>query len=140
MSHHQLVRARMASCVALGLILSAGVSSCATNQSNTSRTPIPVQVSIGNDGTPVVTPEEITAHEKDKVHWVFQGRDSKEFAVKFTSAADSPFEWSEQKGASVTGTVKSGAAKGGKRTDYKYSVDVEGKVKDPKIIIEPKAL
>jgi hypothetical protein len=137
MSRHQLVLARITSIASMGLILLAGVSGCPSNPSKSGKTPIQVQVSVASDGMPVVTPEEIRAREKDKVHWVFQGRDAKEFAVKFTSAVDSPFEWSEQKGASVTGTIKSGAAKGGKRTDYKYSVDVEGKVKDPKIIVDP---
>ncbi len=136
MSRHQLVIAGVVPCVAMGLVLLAGVSGCASSPSNAGKTPIQVTVSVANDGMPVVTPDEITAHEKDKVHWVFQGRDAKEFAVKFTSAVDSPFEWSVQKGASVTGTIKSGAARDGRRTDYKYSIDVGGKVLDPKIIVD----
>jgi hypothetical protein len=133
MARHQLVLARMASCVAMGFILLAGMSGCAS-------TPIQVTVSVDANGMPAVAPDPITAREGDKVHWVFQGPAAREFAIKFTSAADSPFDWSEQKGTQVRGTVKSGAAKDRKRTEYKYSVDVEGKVLDPKIIIEPKAL
>lgn len=137
MSRHQLVLARMASCVALGLILSAGVSGCASQGSGANKTPIQVTVTVDASGMPAVSPDPITAHEGNKVHWVFQGPAAKEFAVIFTNVANSPFDWSEQKGTQVWGTVKSGAAKDKKRTEYKYSVDVNGKVKDPRIIIEP---
>jgi hypothetical protein len=132
-----LVLARMASCVALGLILSAGVSGCASGAAHASKTPIQVTVSVDASGTPAASPDTITAHEGTKVHWVFQGPAAQEFAVKFTNVANSPFDWSEQKGTQVWGTVKSGAAKDKKRTEYKYSVDVNGKVKDPRIIVEP---
>jgi hypothetical protein len=37
----------------------------------------------------------------------------------------------------MTGTVKSGAAKDGNRTEYKYDVEVDGKVLDPRIIVDP---
>ena len=140
MSRHQLVLVRMASCVAMGLILSAGLSGCAANPSEARRATKQVTVSVDSDGIPVATPDTVRAHENDKVHWVFQGPAAQEFAVKFTNVANSPFEWSEQKGASLWGTVKSGALKDRKETEYKYSVDVEGKAKDPKIIIEPKTL
>jgi hypothetical protein len=136
MSRHQLVLTRMAPCIATGLILLAVLGGCASNTSDTYRTPIKVTISVGTDGIPVATPDEIRAREGDRVHWVFQGPEAKEFAVIFKSVADSPFDWSAQKGASLRGKVKPGAAKGGARTEYKYDVDVAGKVKDPKIIIE----
>jgi hypothetical protein len=54
---------------------------------------------------------------------------------------DSPFDWvdSGNQGNKIEGVVKSGAAKNGQRTEYKYSVTVEGKscVFDPKIIVDP---
>jgi len=140
MSRHQLVLARMASCVALGLILSASLSGCASNPSDSSKTPKQVTITVDANGMPVATLDETKAHEGDKVHWVFQGPEAREFAILFTSAVGSPFDWSEQKGTQVWGKVKAGAAKDGKRTDYKYNVDVNGKVRDPKIIIEPKPL
>jgi hypothetical protein len=140
MSHHQLVLARMASCVALGLILSAGVGGCASHRSDGNRTPIQVTISVDASGMPVATPDEIKAYEGDRVHWVFRGPAAQEFAVKFTNVANSPFDWSEQKGTQIWGTVKSGALKDKKSTPYKYSADVNGKVKDPRIIIEPKTL
>jgi hypothetical protein len=139
MSRHQLVLARMASCVALGLILSAGVSGCVTGASHADKTPIQVTVTVDASGMPEVKPDPTPAHEGNRVHWVFQGPSAKEFAVKFTNVADSPFDWSEQKGTQIWGTVKAGAAKDNRRTEYKYSVDVNGKALDPKIIIEPKA-
>ncbi len=140
MSRHQLVLTRMASCVALGLILSAGVSGCASQGAGASKTPKQVAVTVDASGMPAATPDETKAREGDKVHWVFQGPAAREFAVKFTNVADSPFDWSEQKGTQIWGTVKAGAAKDNRRTEYKYSVDVNGKTLDPKIIIEPKSL
>jgi hypothetical protein len=130
----------MASCVALGLILSAGVSGCASCPSDSNKTPIQVTVTVDASGMPEVKPDPVPAHEGNKVHWVFQGPAAREFAVKFRNVADSPFDWSEQKGTQVWGTVKAGAAKDNRRTEYKYSVDVNGKALDPKIIIEPKTL
>jgi hypothetical protein len=130
----------MASCVALGLILSAGMSGCAPGAIHADGTPIQITVSVDASGMPAVSPDDVTAHEGNEVHWVFQGPAAQEFAVKFTSVANSPFDWSEKKGTGkqqIWGTVKSGAAKDKKRTEYKYSVDVNGKVRDPRIIIEP---
>jgi|WetSurSiteA1Bulk_404760.scaffolds.fasta_scaffold88637_1 hypothetical protein len=138
MSRHHLVLTRMAPATVMGLILLAGMSACESTRSGPGGAPVEVKVSVV-DGAPVVDPEDASAHEGDDVHWIFQGRDAKEFEIIFTSVADSPFEWRKQAGASVWGTVKAGAAKGGKKTDYKYSVDVGGKVRDPRIIIEPKS-
>lgn len=100
---------------------------------------IQVQVDVDENGQPTVTPEPIYAREGDEVHWVFRGNPARDFIVKFTGAEGSPFDWETKKGengASVTGTVKDGAAKGGKRTPYKYDIDVGGKVLDPQIIID----
>jgi plastocyanin len=100
---------------------------------------IQAAVTVDDNGQPVVTPDSIYAREGDEVHWVFKGNPAKDFIVTFTGAEGSPFDWETKKGengASVTGTVKAGAAKGGKRTRYKYAVDVGGKVLDPMIIID----
>ena len=66
----------------------------------------------------------------------FQGA-AREFAILFTSAEDSPFDWNRQTGATVTGVVRQGAVKDGQQTDYKYDVQVGDKVLDPKIIVVP---
>jgi plastocyanin len=95
-----------------------------------------IKVAVGAEGTPVVTPDSVTACEGETLRWVFQGADAKEFSVIFVDADKSPFEWSRQTGATISGTVKSGAARNGKKTEYKYDVDVDGKVLDPKIIID----
>jgi plastocyanin len=95
-----------------------------------------IKVAVGPEGTPVVTPESVTACEGETLRWVFQGADAKEFSVIFVNDDKSPFDWSRQSGATISGTVKSGAAKGGKKTEYKYDVDVDGKVLEPRIIIE----
>ncbi len=100
---------------------------------------IQAAVTVDESGQPAATPEPIYAREGDEVHWVFRGNPAKDFIVTFTGAEGSPFDWETKKGengASVTGTVKAGAAKGGKRTRYKYAVDVGGKVLDPMIIID----
>lgn len=97
----------------------------------------PIKVSVGADKMPIVTPDTVSACEGETVRWVFQGSEAKEFSVLFTSVADSPFDWENEKGATVTGTVKSGAAKGGQQTPYKYDVAIDGKVLDPRIIVDP---
>ena len=97
----------------------------------------PIRVSVGADGQPVVTPEDVAACEGETVRWVFTGSDAREFAVIFRSDAGSPFEWDRQTGATMNGTVKAGAAKDGNRTEYKYDVEVDGKVLDPRIIVDP---
>jgi hypothetical protein len=136
MSRHHFVLTRIAPAAAMGLILLAGVSACESTRSGPGGAPVEVKVSVVS-GAPVVDPEDARAHEGDSVHWIFKGHDAKEFAIIFTSVADSPFDWRKQTGASVWGTVKAGAAKGGKKTDYKYSVDVDGAALDPRLIIEP---
>jgi plastocyanin len=95
---------------------------------------INIKVKVDSSGQPVVDPDTVSACVGDTVHWVFAG--SKEFKVHFMDG-DSPFDWSDSKGASVEGTVKADAVKGDAPTPYKYSVDVDGKVLDPKIIVDP---
>lgn len=95
----------------------------------------PIRVSVGADGTPQVSESTVHACEGETLRWVFSGG-SKQFSVIFMSGEDSPFDWDRQTGATVTGTVRAGAAKGGQSTSYKYDVDVDGKVLDPIIIVE----
>lgn len=96
----------------------------------------PIMVSVGADGMPKVDPETLTVCEGDTVRWVFRGA-ARDFSVLFTSADDSPFDWNRQTGATVTGTVRQGAVKGGQQTPYKYDVQVGDKTLDPKIIVVP---
>ena len=118
--------------VILAIPLSAEAAGCVPDPSRG-----PIRVSVGADRQPVVAPDEVSACEGETLRWVFQGSDAKEFAVIFRSDAGSPFDWDRQTGATMTGKVKSGAAKDGNRTEYKYDVEVDGKVLDPRIIVQP---
>jgi hypothetical protein len=123
-----------------GLVMLAGLTlSPVSNAGNCqpSAQPRPIQVSVDAAGKPVVSVDSLHACEGDTVRWIFKGSTAMEFAVIFTDAANSPFDWDRQTGATVTGTVRQGAAKNGASTSYKYSVDVDGNVLDPQIIVDP---
>lgn len=130
MFQRKLILGGLTCCLALATTLPANADAC----ERTSRRPI--MVSVGADGLPEVDADAVTVCEGDTVRWVFKGA-ARDFAISFTSAADSPFDWDRQTGATVTGTVKPGAAKDGQRTPYKYDVQVDGKTLDPKIIVDP---
>lgn len=132
MSRYQPIFIGVTCCVSLTLGLATSASAC---ESNPQRQPI--HVSVDANGTPVATPDSVNACVGDEIRWVFNGPTSREFAVAFTSAKGSPFDWGQQTGSTVTGTVRQGAVKDNKPTDYKYSVDVDGKVLDPKIVVDP---
>jgi len=117
-------------CLALAMALSAGAEACERADRR------PIMVSVGADGMPQVDTDSLTVCEGDTVRWIFRGA-AREFAILFTSAEDSPFDWNRQTGATVTGVVRQGAAKDGQQTDYKYDVQVGDKVLDPKIIVVP---
>jgi len=123
----------------LSLAACVGFASLATNADACTPNPDrgPIMVSAGADGTPVVEPDTVTACVGETLRWVFRGSTAKEFAVAFRSAEDSPFDWDRQTGATVTGTVKAGAAKDNARTEYPYDVELDGQPMDPRIIIEP---
>jgi hypothetical protein len=97
----------------------------------------PIHVSVDASGQPTVDKDEVHACIGENLRWVFNGPVAREFSVLFTSVADSPFDWSQQKGATVVGTVKGTAVKDGQSTPYKYAVDVDGKKLDPRIIVDP---
>ena len=120
----------MTCCLGWALPLAASAENCVPAPGRE-----PIKVSVGADKMPAVSPETVTACEGETLRWVFQG-DAREFSVLFVSAENSPFEWNRQTGATVSGTVKPGAAKNEQRTEYKYDVEVDGKVLDPRIIIE----
>jgi len=120
----------MTCCLGWALPLAASAENCVPAPGRE-----PIKVSVGADKMPAVSPETVTACEGETLRWVFQG-DAREFSVLFVSADNSPFEWNRQTGATVSGTVKPGAAKNEQRTEYKYDVEVDGKVLDPRIIIE----
>lgn len=120
----------LACCLALATTLATSADACESTDHR------PILVSVGADGMPAVDTDSVTVCEGDTVRWVFRGA-ARDFTVSFTSAADSPFDWDRQTGATVTGTVKPGAAKDGQRTPYKYDVQVDGKTLDPKIIVVP---
>lgn len=80
--------------------------------------------------------DDTDACATDSVTWKVSGAKK---SVVFEG--DSPFDWvdSGNEGNKIEGIVKSGAAKGGQRTEYKYTVKVEGLSceYDPKIIVDP---
>ena len=117
-------------CLALATTLPASADAC---ERGTRR---PIMVSVGADGMPKVDPDALKVCEGDTVRWVFKGA-ARDFSVLFTSAEDSPFDWNQQTGATVTGTVRQGAVRDGQQTPYKYDVKVGVKTLDPKIIVDP---
>jgi len=142
MSRQHQVLAAATSRAAIVLLVAAGLGGCAANRSDQRSAECKckggkVQVFVSEvNGKPDVVPDQAKAREGDEVHWIFRGSTAKEFAVLFSSVADSPFEWSQMKGAQVKACVKAGAAKNDPATEYKYDVDIDGQVLDPKIIIE----
>jgi plastocyanin len=118
-------------CASLTLALAASVSACEPDPGRQ-----PIRVSVGDDGNPAVTPDSVHACVGETIRWVFEGP-AREFAVDFTSADKSPFSWAKLTGATVEGTIKSGAAKGGKSTSYSYDVSFGSQSSDPKIIVDP---
>jgi len=132
MSRNQYFPVAMSCCVALSLALAASAGACEPDPARP-----PIKVSVGTDGRPEVAPDGVSACVGETIRWIFKGSAAREFAVVFTSEEDSPFDWHRQTGATVTGTVRRDAVKDNRATEYKYSVEVDGKVLDPKIIIEP---
>jgi len=97
----------------------------------------PINVNVDANGTPTVSAGSVTACEGETIRWVFTGAGGKDFSIFFRSAEGSPFDWDQQTGNTITGTVRPGAAKEGQSTPYKYDVEVDGVPLDPVIIIEP---
>lgn len=120
----------MTCCLGWALPLAASADNCVPHPGRE-----PIRVSIGADKMPAVSPETVTACEGETLRWVFQGA-AREFSIMFVGAEGSPFDWNQQTGATVTGTVKPGAAKNSQKTEYKYDVEVDGQTLDPRIIIE----
>jgi hypothetical protein len=142
MSREHPVLAAAPSRAAIVLLVAAGLGGCAANRSDHMSAECKcagdkVQVFVSEvNGKPDVVPDSAKAREGDEVHWIFRGGGAKEFAILFSSVADSPFDWSQMKGAQVKACVKAGAARNGPTTEYNYNVDIDGQVLDPKIIIE----
>ena len=131
MSKKKSILLSLGACVAMSA-LAANAGPCVPNPDRG-----PIMVSAGADGSPVVEPDTVKACVGETLRWVFRGSTAKEFSVAFRSAEDSPFDWDRQTGATVTGTVKQGAARNNERTEYDYDVEIDGPPMDPKIIIEP---
>lgn len=119
-------------CLALTAPVALGDTPCQPD-----RTRAPIKVKIDDAGKPEVTHDAVKACEGEEIRWIFQGTQAREFAIIFRSAVDSPFDWSEQRGATVTGTIKAGAAKNRATTEYKYDVAVGDQRLDPRIIVDP---
>lgn len=117
-------------CLALATTLATSADACERRDHR------PILVSVAADGTPEVDTDSVTVCEGDTLRWVFKGS-PRDFSVIFASTANSPFYWDRLTGATITGTVKQGAAKENQETSYKYDVQVDEKTLDPKIIVEP---
>ncbi len=89
-------------------------------------------VTVGADGMPKVNRDPIRACEGDTIRRVFQGGVRK-LAVIFQDAAESPFKRHRLTGATVTGTVLTGAVQAG---SFKYDVELNGRRLDPQIVVE----
>jgi plastocyanin len=122
----------LACCVAMSIAFVSNASACDANPGRQ-----PIRVSVGADGKPVVSPDEVRACVGETIKWVFNGWAAKQFAVEFTSAEDSPFTWDKQKGATVEGTIRNDAVKGNKPTGYDYNVSFDSQASDPRIIVDP---
>jgi len=131
MSRFQPTLVGLACCSVLALAFAADATACESSDKKPK-----IKVSVVN-GEPVVDQDPLRVCVGDEVHWVFAGSDAKEFKVKFASVADSPFDWAEKNGSSVTGTVRPDAVKDGKATPYLYDVKLDGTTLDPKIIVDP---
>jgi hypothetical protein len=131
MARHKSLLVGAACCASLTLVLVASVSACEPDPGRQ-----PIRVSVGDGGNPVVTPDTVHACVGETIRWVFEGP-AREFAVDFASADKSPFQWAKLTGATVEGTVKGGAAKGGKPTPYSYDVSFGSQSSDPQIIVDP---
>lgn len=142
MSRQHPVLAAATSRAAIVLLMAAGLGGCAANRSDQMSAECKCKgekhqiVVTEMDGKPQVAPDPAKAREGDQVHWIFRGSAAKEFAILFSSVADSPFDWSQMKGAQVKACVKAGAAKNSPSTEYNYNVEIDGEVLDPKIIID----
>jgi plastocyanin len=133
MSRFQSTLIGLACCVTMSLaFMSSASAACKPDPGRQ-----PIRVSVGGDGKPVVSPEEVRACVGETIRWVFNGWAAKQFAVEFTSAEDSPFDWAKQTGATVEGTIRTDAVKGDKPTGYDYNVSFDSQASDPRIIVDP---
>ena len=132
MSRFQSTLIGLACCFTMSLVFTSSASACEPDPGRQ-----PIRVSVGADGKPVVSPEEVRACVGETIRWVFNGWAAKQFAVEFTSAEDSPFSWGRQTGATVEGTIKTDAVKDNKPTPYSYNVSFDSQASDPRIIVDP---
>ena len=132
MSRFRSTLAGLACCVTMSLVFASSASACEPDPGRQ-----PIRVSVGSDGLPVVSPDEVRVCVGETVRWVFNGWAAKQFAVEFMSAGDSPFDWAKQTGATVEGTIRSDAVKGNKPTPYSYNVSFDSQASDPRIIVDP---
>ena len=94
-----------------------------------------ITVTVDENGEPVVSDDEVVACVGDEIKWKFKGSGAQHFAVEFKE--DSPFTWKRQKD-NVNGTLKGVVKEGTARAEpYKYLAEVDGKILDPKIVVEP---
>jgi|SRR5882762_6330783 len=92
-----------------------------------------VVVSVGSNGYPSVSPDFILIDRTLGETVLWQARPGVNFTVSF-DGNNSPFQNSHfSNGSPASGAIRTGAL----GTDYKYSVEVNGKVIDPKVGVRP---
>lgn len=91
-----------------------------------------VHVSVGEDGYPRVNPDSITINRLRDETVVWKAEPGVNFTICFGD--ETPFESFHFHPCNPTsGTTRKGANGG----EYKYCVEVNGKVIDPKVYVEP---
>ena len=91
-----------------------------------------VKVSVGEDGYPRVDPDQIEINRLHDERVVWQADEGVTFTICFGD--ETPFEsFHFHPCMAASGSVRKGASGG----EYKYCVEVNGKVIDPKIVVHP---
>jgi plastocyanin len=132
MSHTPSFLATLVCGTALALGFSAYADAC-----DSAGKKVRIQVKVDAAGQPEADPDTVDVCIGDTIHWIFPGA-AKKFKVQFVG--DTPVEWHEKtsdSSASIEGTVQPGKVVNNAPTPYKYNVEVDGKVLDPKIIVKP---
>ncbi len=103
----------------------------AVTKSNLAVVPTRINIGIGPGGVPTVDQDPVTVDRLnyEEVEWV--GANGQGFYVCFVD--ESPFEQRHFHSSNS----RSGQATAGATGRYKYSVEINGKILDPTIIIKP---
>jgi len=91
-----------------------------------------VRVSVGEDGYPRVEPDQVTVNRLEDERVVWQADKGVNFTICFCE--ETPFEsFHFHPCLPTSGSVRKAAL----GREYKYSVEVNGKLIDPKVVVYP---